>query len=83
MSVTPKRESSPDVVRLRALIDILVEIVRECGGEAKAQAAKLATARRASISMSELDGVLINAVADGKLEHSLRSDRVWIPVGQS
>lgn len=83
MSTTPKRESSPDVVRLRALIDILVEVVREHGGEVKAKEAKLATARRARISMSELDGVLINAVANGRLEHSLRSDRIWIPGGQS
>lgn len=83
MSTTPKRESSPDVVRLLALIDILVDEVQKLGGEPKAQDAKIATARRAGISISELNYVLINAVANGRLEHSLRSDRVWIPREQS
>lgn len=78
METSLRRESAPDVVRLRALIDMLVEELRKQGGDAKAQDVKIATARRAGISISELNYVVINAVADGRIGHSLRSNRLTL-----
>lgn len=76
MGTDQKRESSPDVVRLRALIDMLVDVVREHGGESPGKGAKIIAARRAGISVSEMDYVVTSAVADRRVEYSLRTGRI-------
>lgn len=69
------------VEQLRALIEILVEIVREFGGEGPGDEIKLTLAKRTGLSISETHYIVNSAAADYRLEHSLRSGRIKLTEG--
>lgn len=68
------RTSSPDVQRLRGLINLLVQVVEEHGGSMNRQEATREVATKAGISVSELPYIITSAVADKRITASLRSN---------
>ena len=64
--------------QLRALIEELVLIVREFGGEGPGDEIKIALVKRTGVNMSDAHYIVNSAAADRRLEHSLRSGRIRI-----
>lgn len=69
-------ESPSRTQQLRDLIEELVVIVREFGGEGPGDEIKLALAKRTGLSISDTHYIVNSAAADYRLEHSLRSGRI-------
>lgn len=67
--------------QLRDLIEELVVIVREFGGEGPGDEIKLALAKRTGLSISDTHYIVNSAAADYRLEHSLRSGRIRLTEG--
>lgn len=66
------------VAQLRALIEELVAVVREFGGQGKGSVIKLALVHRTGLPLSETHYIVNSAVADGRIEYSLRGDRITL-----
>lgn len=63
----------------RYLISELAATVQEAGGHMRRNDAERATARRLNISLSDMQGVSINAHADRVLIYDLRSESLATP----
>lgn len=62
--------------QLRDLIEELVVIVREFGGEGPGDEIKLTLAKRMGLSISDTHYIVNSAVADRRVEYSLRTGRI-------